>query len=314
MSGARPGSPEDIDLLAGEYVLGVLDSDEMRGISRRAEQDPHLARAIAGWERRLAPMLAAVDEKTPPAELWAEIQRARARMAVAAEVPAAPAATATILPFVRPPAAARPAAAARAWPWKAGTAASMALAAGLAAVVFVPSLTPRPPAAPVAATSVMPLVAVLAQAELPPEPRPETAPNAAQAAAYVAPSHGVEPRLSTGETAPQIAPQTSAATAPAPARSGGLLADVWPDGTVVLSALTPLRLPEGKLWQLWIKQPEDAAARSLGLMSALGQPVKLPAMPPAGTVLFITLEPAGALPGLPPGPVAYSGTLRPLPH
>jgi anti-sigma-K factor RskA len=49
---------EDRDLLAGEYVLGVLDPGDAASARLRAEADPALQAAIGAWQTRLAPMAA----------------------------------------------------------------------------------------------------------------------------------------------------------------------------------------------------------------------------------------------------------------
>ena len=44
---------EDRDLLAAEYVLGVLSGPERRQAERRLEADLAFAREVAFWEERL---------------------------------------------------------------------------------------------------------------------------------------------------------------------------------------------------------------------------------------------------------------------
>jgi anti-sigma-K factor RskA len=75
MSDALPPN-EERELLAAEYVLGLLEGEallEARGLVRR---DPAFAEAVAAWERRLAPMLDAIPEHAPPPELWPRIEKA----------------------------------------------------------------------------------------------------------------------------------------------------------------------------------------------------------------------------------------------
>ncbi len=54
-------SEEDI-LVAGEFVLGLLDSDEQKQAEARAVTDPSFAAEIAAWEDRLRPLLMRTDE------------------------------------------------------------------------------------------------------------------------------------------------------------------------------------------------------------------------------------------------------------
>ena len=70
MSGTGPEIPEELHILAGEYVLGALDAAEMRAVRGRARTDAALAAAIAAWERRLAPLAGVVAPQAPPPALW----------------------------------------------------------------------------------------------------------------------------------------------------------------------------------------------------------------------------------------------------
>ncbi len=130
MSGAT-GEDPDIDALAGEYVLGVLDEAERRDVRVRSRREPALAEAIAAWERRLAPLAEAVAPVRPPPALWDRI--AEATEALPPDVVEMP----------------RPR---RRWAWPAATAASLALAAGLAAFIVL-----RPPAGPPAFAVLTPI-------------------------------------------------------------------------------------------------------------------------------------------------------------
>ena len=65
---------EDIDLLAAEYVLGTLDAEEREAVDARQHRDAGLARAIADWQRRLAPLDELVLPVTPAANLFARIE------------------------------------------------------------------------------------------------------------------------------------------------------------------------------------------------------------------------------------------------
>ena len=68
-------TPDDIDALAGEYVLGTLDAAERADVAARRAGDPALSAAIRAWERRLAPLDAAMPAVAPPADLFARIER-----------------------------------------------------------------------------------------------------------------------------------------------------------------------------------------------------------------------------------------------
>lgn len=60
---------DDIDMLAGEYVLGTLDGAERRAFQRRLLIDRDAAAAVARWQERLSPLLLAVSEVEAPAGL-----------------------------------------------------------------------------------------------------------------------------------------------------------------------------------------------------------------------------------------------------
>jgi anti-sigma-K factor RskA len=66
--------PPSADLLAGEYVLGVLDAEQRREALARIERDPGFARLVSDWERRLAPLAAEYGEAEVPAHVWPRIR------------------------------------------------------------------------------------------------------------------------------------------------------------------------------------------------------------------------------------------------
>lgn len=61
---------ENSDVLAGEYVLGVLDAGDAAAARLRADSDPALLGAIGAWQARLVPMTAMLPDAAPPPELW----------------------------------------------------------------------------------------------------------------------------------------------------------------------------------------------------------------------------------------------------
>lgn len=66
---------DDIEDLAGEYVLGTLDAGERASVSARRQREPELDAAIRDWERRLAPLHAATMSIAPPPDLFRRIER-----------------------------------------------------------------------------------------------------------------------------------------------------------------------------------------------------------------------------------------------
>ena len=67
---------EELDLLAAELALGLLEGDERLAAERREAADPMFAAQVAAWIERLAPMLGAVSERVPPETVWSAIERA----------------------------------------------------------------------------------------------------------------------------------------------------------------------------------------------------------------------------------------------
>lgn len=66
---------DDIDAIAGEYVLGTLDPAERSVVAARRMREPALDAAIRDWQQRLTPLDAETREIAPPAGLWARIER-----------------------------------------------------------------------------------------------------------------------------------------------------------------------------------------------------------------------------------------------
>ncbi len=109
-----PEDPPPDAILAGELVLGVLDLPAQRAAEARAEIDPGFAAHVGFWEQRLLPLTRLVPPVAPPAALWQRLQNAIGLNDNSAALRA----------------------------WKTATAASLALAAGLAAFAFVPRQAP----------------------------------------------------------------------------------------------------------------------------------------------------------------------------
>lgn len=65
---------DEIDVLAGEYVLGTLDAAERAAVSARRLREPALEAAIEAWEQRLGPLIETVPPTAPPESLRAKIE------------------------------------------------------------------------------------------------------------------------------------------------------------------------------------------------------------------------------------------------
>lgn len=122
-NGRVPSSPADdgppnggpTDDLAAEYVLGTLDAATAARVRDALPNDAALRAAVEAWEARLAPLSGLAMPLDPPAGLWDRIE---ARIAPPARAP-------------------------RTALWRGWAVGATALAAGLAAFVWL-----RPPAEP----------------------------------------------------------------------------------------------------------------------------------------------------------------------
>lgn len=68
-----PAAREELYLLAGEYLLGVLDEAAAREFETRLEREPVLRDAVAYWEERLRGLAGTLPEVTPSPALWMRI-------------------------------------------------------------------------------------------------------------------------------------------------------------------------------------------------------------------------------------------------
>jgi anti-sigma-K factor RskA len=69
MSEPDLNAPDDLDLVAGEYVLGTLPSTERATLAARRHREPAVDQAIKAWELRFGPLHESVPEQTPPPDL-----------------------------------------------------------------------------------------------------------------------------------------------------------------------------------------------------------------------------------------------------
>ncbi len=60
---------DDLDALAGEYVLGTLDASERAVVAARRQRETPLDDAITAWEARLAPLMDEIAPIAPPDHL-----------------------------------------------------------------------------------------------------------------------------------------------------------------------------------------------------------------------------------------------------
>jgi len=121
--------PDDRDLVAAEYAIGVLDGDEWAAASARYDHDADFAAEVRRWRQRLSPLYRDVADEDVAPPLWERI-------------------AAATRPRAAPPAQ-------RLAAWRASAVAATALAAGLAAVLVLQSVRVAPPAEPRVVTRVV---------------------------------------------------------------------------------------------------------------------------------------------------------------
>lgn len=76
-------TPEQLQQLAGDYVLGVLPAAARRELGARLEREPLLRAEVAAWERRLLPLTALAAPAEPSPGLWPRIAASVQARAVA---------------------------------------------------------------------------------------------------------------------------------------------------------------------------------------------------------------------------------------
>ena len=72
---APQSSHDEIDELAGEYVLGTLSATQRRDAQARMTHDADLRAAVARWEARLLPLTNLSEPIEPSISLWPRITR-----------------------------------------------------------------------------------------------------------------------------------------------------------------------------------------------------------------------------------------------
>ena len=82
-----PENPEDLHVLAGEYVLGVLDEPDATEVAEALTTNIDLRRAVTFWEEQLNPLSELASPTLPPPGTWEAIE---ARITKPASKPIAP--------------------------------------------------------------------------------------------------------------------------------------------------------------------------------------------------------------------------------
>lgn len=139
-------TPNERDVLAGEWVLGLIDPAEREDARRSGEATAGWSDAVRGWEDRLASLFGEVEEVAPDARVWSAIE---AGIAADGQTPRA---ANDDLPDGSTD---------QSRPWKIATAAMTAIAASLAVVVATRAPSPSDVPAPVIVEA--PRAALIAQ-------------------------------------------------------------------------------------------------------------------------------------------------------
>jgi anti-sigma-K factor RskA len=265
--------PPSADLLAGEYVLGVLDAEQRRETEARIARDPAFARLVADWERRLAPLLAEYEGAEVPPHVWPRIRSRLGWPAVdgdrSASTSAAPA-TATPKPGV--------------WQnagfWRVAT--GLAAAAALAAVAIGPLGLLRDTDTPDGPGPVV-------VEPIPPRP-PVEDPDAPKPVTTLAHDDGSPGWLASVDTK---AGTVLMVPVPSPADAQGRVPELW-------------LIPPGET-------PKSLGLVSIDRSHTVEVPKALRGALAQGAVLAITLEPAGGAPqGVATGPIIAKGDILTL--
>lgn len=66
---------DDLQALAGEYVLGTLDIAQRHEVEARLVHDAELRKAVHAWEEKLSVLNAIPEEQPLPSDLWTRISR-----------------------------------------------------------------------------------------------------------------------------------------------------------------------------------------------------------------------------------------------
>ncbi|MFJ3482702.1 anti-sigma factor domain-containing protein [Pseudomonas sp. NPDC090202] len=72
----KPETPEqDVQIIAGEYVLGTLSDSQRAEVQQRLAHDPALRKAVDGWQSRLLALTDMAEPAPSSAGLWRRIER-----------------------------------------------------------------------------------------------------------------------------------------------------------------------------------------------------------------------------------------------
>lgn len=74
-TGSNDGNHDELRILAGEYVLGLLSEDERAAFEARLASEPSTRAFVADWRERLLELDLSAAPVTPSPDLWPGIER-----------------------------------------------------------------------------------------------------------------------------------------------------------------------------------------------------------------------------------------------
>lgn len=272
--------PPEGDVLAAEYVLGVLDANARRSALQRVNTDPQFASDVAAWERHFSPWLENIAPMPVADHIWPRIQQSLGLLS----------------PVLRTARTAPPATPSRwqdnvsVWRWISTAGFAAAAASLFALVVNVQRSQPEPASAPPIATTPAPAPAPpIASAPAPvPVPVPVPAPIPALAA-----------------------PDMVAAIASDDGKAAFVASIDTLHGKIMMVPMAA-NIPAGKVPELWLIPP-DGTPQSLGVIDptrahSVDIPDSMRSAFGPNALVAISLEPPGGSPtGQPTGPVIAKG-------
>ena len=76
---------DELQQLAGEYVLGTLPAAQRQQVGQRIQNEPVLRSIVDEWERRFLPLVSLVEEEEPSSQLWPRIVKDLRRHSASAQ-------------------------------------------------------------------------------------------------------------------------------------------------------------------------------------------------------------------------------------
>ena len=80
-------SPGDLQVLAGEYVIGTLSAASRTNLEARMKNDAALRTAVEMWEEKLAPLAELIEPVEPSPALWSRLESSVAATPIARAAP-----------------------------------------------------------------------------------------------------------------------------------------------------------------------------------------------------------------------------------